>query len=249
VDAITGLKLGVTLDPGHNWLACQKIDERYQKEGCYFASCTLDEGYQDGQSRVVFDITEGPVVRIGQVNFTGFESLTTSARLRRQVARCQAFLRAVRCGLKFVASEIESDVAKLAAYYPDYGFLDARAVRTLAFNDDRAQVDITCHMIEGPRYRVKEVVVTGCLVPRSEQVVGILRGILRLRQGDLYDKNMVETDKLTLTDYFGYRGYAVTVEEKLVVADRETDPGLVRVEYHVHDKPLANSEIHLPGIQ
>ena len=43
-------------------------------------------------TRVVFNITEGPIVRVRHVTFTGNDSLATSARLRTQIGTSQRFL-------------------------------------------------------------------------------------------------------------------------------------------------------------
>ena len=53
---------------------------------------TLEEGGNPGDTRVVYNICEGPVVRVRAINFTGNEVLASQARLRTQVESSRAFL-------------------------------------------------------------------------------------------------------------------------------------------------------------
>src|SRR5262249_26321960 len=68
---ITGLRKGAPLSPQANRIACQAIIRRYNDDGRPFASCDLLEGDKPGDSRVVFNITEGPVVKVCDIEITG----------------------------------------------------------------------------------------------------------------------------------------------------------------------------------
>jgi outer membrane protein assembly complex protein YaeT len=244
LEGVTGLKRGLPLNPAQNRKACQDIVENYKKDGRYFASCFLEEGGDPGDSRVVFNITEGPVVRIGQVSFTGNDNLASSARLRTQIDEHHAFLGVHWFGSKFDPRLIDSDAAKLEEYYQKNGYLDARVSRQLIFSDDHTTVDVVFHIIEGNRYHVQDVTVKGTKVLPSEQV----SSILRLHKGDLYDEHVVEADCRNITDLYGYRGYPAAVDKRVEFCDRNTDPGLVRVHYQVMERgPYDVGEIFISG--
>ncbi len=40
-----------------------------KKQGYYFANVSLEEGFDEHHDRVVFNITEGPVLRVSKVSF------------------------------------------------------------------------------------------------------------------------------------------------------------------------------------
>ena len=58
LDALTGLRRGVPLNPIANKLAVNAILRKYHEQGRLFASVELVEGGKEGDTRVVFRITE-----------------------------------------------------------------------------------------------------------------------------------------------------------------------------------------------
>jgi outer membrane protein insertion porin family len=236
LEAITGVKRGLPLNPGTNQRACLNIVDYYKKDGRYFASCKLEEGANPGDTRVVFNITEGPVVRIRNINFTGNDTLATSMRLRStQIDTWQRFLGFQLLASKFEPLRIDSDTAKLEEYYKTNGYLDVRVTRDLVFSEDHQFVDVTFHISEGLRYHVQDVTLKGTEVLPKDQVLSILS----LHKGDLYDERTLDKDVRNITDLYGWRGYQTIVDKKLVYGDKTTDPGVVRVEYQVIERKPA----------
>jgi outer membrane protein assembly complex protein YaeT len=241
LEAITGIKRGLPLNPGANARACRDVVEHYKKDGRFFASCYLEEGGNPADCRVVFNITEGPVVHIRQVHFTGNDTLASSARLHTQTDEHRAFLGVDFFGSKFDPKLVESDAAKLEKYYQDNGYLKARVTRELIFSDDHASVDVVFHISEGPRYHVQDVTVHGTKVLANEQVASILK----LHKGDLYDEKIIAADVRNITDMYGYRGYPAVVDKVVSATD---DPGLVRIDYQVLERgPYTVGEIYFSG--
>ncbi len=176
LEAITGIKRGLPLNPGTNLKACLNIVDYYKKEGRYFASCNLLEGGNPSDTRVVFDITEGPIVRIRHIWFTGNDTLASSARLySTQISTYDRFLCFEMLTSKFDPLRIDSDAAKLEEYYKMNGHLDVRVTRELQFSDDHQFVDVTFHITEGLRYHIQDVTVRGAEVLPQDQVTSILQ--------------------------------------------------------------------------
>jgi outer membrane protein assembly factor BamA len=245
LEGITNLRRGLTLSPSLNRQACQLIVDWYKREqGRYFASCVLEEGGSPSDSRVVFNITEGPVVRIRNINFTGNETLASSARLYSQISTWKRFLAMEMTGSKFEIARIEADTAKLQDYYQSNGYLDARVTREQHFTDDFNYVDVTFHIWEGMRYHIKDVAVRGTTVLPVEQV----ESVLKIRKGDQYDGHVVEADARIIQDLYGWRGYPAVVQTKKVYCDPNTEPGLVQIQYEVIEKkPFKVGELKVIG--
>jgi outer membrane protein assembly complex protein YaeT len=244
LEAITGIKRGLPLNPGSNLKACLNIVDYYKKEGRYFASCKLEEGGNPTDTRVVFNITEGPVVRFRYITFTGNDTLATTARLRTQIDTWQRFLWFELLGSKFEPARVDSDAAKLAEYYKTNGYLDVRVTRELRFTDDHQFVDVVFHISEGLHYHVQDVSVKGSQALPQDQVLSILA----LHKGDKYDERTIDKDIRNITDLYGYRGYQTIVDKKLVFADKAVEPGVVRVEYQVVERtPAKVGEIVIVG--
>jgi outer membrane protein assembly factor BamA len=68
LETLTGLRKGSPLNPIANRMAVNAIRRRYEEMGRLFAGVELVEGDKPGDRRVVFNITEGPVVHVRSSN-------------------------------------------------------------------------------------------------------------------------------------------------------------------------------------
>ena len=80
LDSVTGLKRGMPLNPYANKQACQAIVRHYNEKGRMLAQVDLLEGDKPGDSRVVFNITEGRVAKISSIEFTGISFVSAADR-------------------------------------------------------------------------------------------------------------------------------------------------------------------------
>ncbi len=243
LENLTGVRKGMPLNPSQNLRACYEIQDFYRKKGRLLCSVNLEEGRGPGDQRVVFNVCEGPIVKIRKIRFTGNDTLATQARLRTQIDSKQPLLNLGLIG-EFNPAVVEHDALKLEEYYKDNGYLDVRVTREVILNDDLRTVDIVFHIHEGLRYRVQDVSVEG---PKSVDR-DLVRSIVRVKQGDIYNGPATEADMRNITDLYGYRGYAVMADKKLFFTDKEKDPGLVRVHYEVAERgPYRVGEVKVIG--
>lgn len=224
--SLTGLQRGVPLNPVANKLAVHAILRYYHDKGRMYAHVELVEGGNAGDTRVVFRITEGPEVKVRSVSFTG-NTFVGAERLRTQTQTSRAFLGAV--GGTFNPGLIELDALKLEEYYRTFGFHEVKVGREIIPSDDCHYVRVVFHINEGPRFRVRDVEVVGASSFPVEQV----RGVTKLKSGDLYDKNIVYADLKNIGDLYGYSGRRVNPREEVVY----NGPGEVTVLYQVAERP------------
>jgi outer membrane protein insertion porin family len=238
LESMTGLKKGQPLNPTAARRACFEIQDHLKKKGRYFATVTLEEGDKEGDSQVVFNITEGPIVRVRSIRYTGQDKLATAARLNTQIDATKAFLGVL--GGKFNPAIVDNDVLKLEEYYRNNGFMDVRVTRELVFSDDFQHVDVVFHIQEGIQYRVQGVQVEGTRQLDRNQV----SSVVRMREGEKYNEGVVTADLRNITDLYGWRGYGITAQKELYFPE----PGLVRVVYEVRERPPAKvGLVHIFG--
>jgi outer membrane protein assembly complex protein YaeT len=239
LDEVTKIRRGAPLNPSQNVRACYDIQEYYRKQGRFFANAFLEEGQSPGDQRVVFNISEGPVVRIRRIRFTGNNTLASDARLKTQIDTRKAFLGML--GGVYVPAAIEHDALKLQEYYKGNGYLSAQVSSEVRLNDDMRTVDVTFHVHEGTRYRVEDVTVEGSKSIDRD----LVHHVIRVKKGDVYSEPAVEADLRNITDLYGYRGYQVLAEKRLIY---DQDPGVVRVQYAVAERgPARVGEIIIEG--
>lgn len=238
LDEMTRVKKGMPMDPTLNKKACFEILDHLRRKGRYFANVTLEEGRDVSDKRVVFNISEGPIVRVRSLGFRGHNELASGARLSTQIDSSRPFLYLI--GGVFNPGMVDSDVLKIEEYYRNNGYLTARATRELRFSDDFQWVDITYHIHEGQHYRIKSVGIEGTKQLGHEQVSSILRA----RAGEHYNEAVVAADMKNITDLYGWRGYPVQVNRDLY----EVEPGVIRVQYQVQEsQPFRVGQVIIVG--
>jgi len=233
LDQLTGLRIRMPMSPHLNQQARLNILRKYQDSGRIHASVTLREGNRLEDRKVVFDIVEGPVVKIGSIEFEfvgPHESGISSGRLGEQLSISRARLAGL-IGGDYRPNQIDYDVMKVTEYYHSLGFLDAKVGRELTHSADNRYVTVTFFVSEGKRYKVNRLQVTGNTVFDEKKLLGYTD----LRENAYYDRKTITQDLRRIRDLYGYTGRAVGVRED----HPETEPGkgVVNVNYEVMESP------------
>ena len=139
----------------------QSILRWYRQQGFHFAEVNILQTPVEGGDGVVvvFQITEGPKVKIKEVNFDGNATFSKADLLKAMPKTSEpGFLSST----EFVLEEIQRDVVQLNRYYQGRGFLDARC-SLLGYEPtpDYSKVTIRIAVDEGRRYVVRSVAIEG----------------------------------------------------------------------------------------
>ncbi len=233
LDTLTGLRRGMAMSPHLNQQARLNILRKYQDSGRVHASVTIREGTKLDDRRVVFDIVEGPVVKVTDIEFKfvgPHESGITAGRLREQLTVSRAKLAGL-IGGDFNPGQIDYDVVKLTEYYSGLGFLDARVSRELTYSADHRHVTVTFFVSEGMRYKVGRLQISGNTVYNETKLLEFTD----LREDKFYDRGTITADLQRIRDYYGYAGRPVGVREEH--PEPEPGKGVVHVHYQVVEAP------------
>jgi outer membrane protein assembly factor BamA len=198
-DAID-LKKGQSIDAFRIAMARRGIEELYKDKNYPFAHVTVDQDALTRDGVVVFNIVEGPNVRVRKVGFVGNRSIT-SDRLR-GVAQTKFWIWIFRPGT-FDAESIDDDVARIKEYYHDRGFFDARVGRELVWSPDMSELQVNFLIDEGPRYKIGRVSFKGNTSVSEAQ----FRAKMKLLEGENYDQTRVERDKREIVRAYGPFGF------------------------------------------
>ncbi len=227
LDKLTYLKTGMPMNPAVVQQARQSILHKYQEQGRNWATITILEGKNENDSRIFFDIAEGPKTKIGwvEVNYFGPSTGDISAeRLRTQLTSGRPWFGTL-IGDDFNPVMVEQDVAKIGELYHNIGYFDVRAQRELKWSQDNRNVRIIFHIEEGRRYKVAKIRIDGC---KSADELKLL-GYCTLHVGDYYSKSQAKADQDLIKNYYGYRGFSVQVKETI----NQAGDGLVNVRYQI----------------
>lgn len=227
LDTLTGIRKGAPLNTAINMMARERIQKKYIEDGRLLASVDLVEGGQPGDTRVRFRITEGPVVRVNSIEFTG-NSFVSGARLKTQVNSSSAFLHML--GGKYNPAMVDEDVSKLLEYFRNFGYHDVKVTRELQW-EDTEHVRLIFHVYEGQRYHVSGVDIAGNQTMNREELLRLVT----LHEDEIYSHQKVEVDEARLKNRYGYDGRDSVVRERQIW----DKPGQVSIVYDIEERPPA----------
>ncbi len=226
-----GLRRGMALNPIANENARQALLRFYQEKGRMFSSVQLVEGNRQGDTRVVFKITEGPVVKVKDITFVG-NDFVPDGRLRTQINSSRAIFHVL--GGDFNPGMVDNDCSTIEKYFKSFGFQDATVTRELQWSEDHTLVSIIFHIHQGQRYRIAEVQVMGNKTYSNDRLLDMVKA----KPGEYYDQNVVQVGTNAIKNFYGYDGREAAVKEELVWAPNGT-PGEVALRYEVIERPPA----------
>jgi outer membrane protein assembly complex protein YaeT len=233
LDSATNIRKGMPLNPIANKVACQRIVAKYNEEGRPFAACELLKGGDANDTEVIFNVTEGPKVRIGGIEFSG-NNFLSSERLRTYINASNGLFRMGVFGTPYNAALIDNDVNELMKVYRSFGFHDVRVGRQLRWSADNQHVTVVYVIQEGVRFTVLNVPdIHGV---KSTSVEG-LQTQVKVKAGDYYEERKIEADKARIKDWIGNQGRETRVEAIPVYPPDK--PGIVQLVYQVEERPPA----------
>jgi outer membrane protein insertion porin family len=225
------VRKGAPLNPAGNRAAANAITQKMREDGRYFATCTLVKGADPADDQVTFHIVEGPVVRVGGVEFRGNSGkLETSDGRLKTVVKSRGPLLGTPTVLtsNFTPQLLDVDRRALLQHYHRLGYLDALVdVEVEPTALDLSAAKVIFHIREGQPYTVRNVRVEGNKVYPENKLLPLTEQ----KGGKVYDELLVQRGAATMTRYYGSGGHQVRVlSEPFAVPDQ---PGVVDVCYRV----------------
>ena len=211
---LSQVRQGAAMNPANNRYAASQLQRKFQ-------------GDQPTDEEVVFNIVEGPVVRVGRVDFRGNE-IASVGRLRTVINT-----KGARLGTptiltdRFVEAKLNDDIQQLLNYYRRLGYLDAQIVPHVEPTGDLAAVRVTFHIREGRMYTVRETRVDGNQTVAEARI----RKAIAVENGKPYDESVVQADVKRIGILHGNEGLQVGVEPGVFLVPGQ--PGVVDVHYKV----------------
>jgi outer membrane protein insertion porin family len=191
---------GEAIDSFRISIARNAIESLYKSKNFPYAHVRVDQDLLARNGQLVFNIVEGPNVKVRKVDFVGNRSFSDD-RLKDQV-QTKYWIWIFRPGT-YDPDTIEDDIAALRRFYEQHGFFDVRVGRKVTESPDQTELRVTFVIEEGVRYTVDAVTFRGNHRLSEQQ----LRQGLKLTEGRPYDYELEQRDvRQIVRDYspFGY---------------------------------------------
>ena len=221
IDERIQLKERSTFDRGLLNDTITGLQNHYRESGYYFAHVRPDiVSVADNQVDIELVITEGRRIRIRRIQFTG-NTYFTDNQLRKEVQLQEYFLPIVSDSASLYRPEVlRVDLQLLEQLYQGNGFVNVQIGEPVVeINREAGAIAVTVPIArEGEQYKVGTVALTGSEVFSSEE----LRDLVRVTSGEIYSRETVRRDILTLTEAFADKGYAFADIVPTVSLDQQT---------------------------
>lgn len=212
----------------------QRIIEVYRRAGRFAAQVTPQVRELD-QNRVdlIFEVDEGPVTGVRDVNFIG-NRVFTDRRLREQIVTTRSsWWNFFQSNDNYDPDRLEYDREQLRQYYNNRGYADFRVVSAVAeLTPDQRDFFITFTVDEGIRYEFGEVKVQTELNRLPE---ALLLAAVPIRRGNVFRGDLIEDAIDAMTYVAGTVGYANV--DITPVVERDAANRVVNITFEVNEGP------------
>ncbi|MHB8382653.1 MAG: outer membrane protein assembly factor BamA [Candidatus Binataceae bacterium] len=205
VVAATKLHPGAILDPAQVKETITGITQIYQDKGYLDAKVSFRTIAQaDNTGVAVFDVTEGPKVKITRIDIHGNKAFTSSElRSVMETGTYSKLLSWITDQGALDQQKLQDDVDHLTAFYYQNGYLNVH-VSSPKIQRVGNSLHITIDIDEGTVYRVGRVAIAGDMkFPHKE-----LAHLLTIKRGQNFRGATLQHNVLALSDFYSNRGYA-----------------------------------------
>jgi outer membrane protein insertion porin family len=223
----------------------ERLLEAYHRSGRFNAEIRPQTiGQANGRVDLVFEIKEGERVGIRQIVFTGnnaFGARVLKDAIKSGETNVLSFL---LDNDLYDADKVEADRAQLLRFYRARGYVDASVRSAITtYDPDQKSFVLNFTIAEGVQYRLRTVTIDSVL--RDVNGDG-LRGLLRTRDGDIYNADAVESGADAMSKDIAKQGKPfVDVRPQLM---QSTDGHVIDVVYRVEQgAPLYVERIEIHG--
>ena len=167
-----------------------------------------------------FEISEGKVAKIRQINIVGNKVFKDRNLAGEFVLTTPGLLTWYSKNDQYSKPKLQGDLENLRSFYLNQGYLEFTIDSTqVSITPDKRDIFITINVTEGNKFKVAEIKLAGDLiVPEAE-----LAKLIRLNRGEVFSRERLsETTKL-IQDRLGNEGYAFASINPVPEINRETN--------------------------
>ncbi len=201
-----GLAEARIFDKGALDKATQELKRQYVARGKYAVKvATTVTELERNRVSIVFNVVEGEVSKIKQINLIGNHAYKESELLDLMKLGTPGWFAWFSSNDQYSKQKLSADLEALRSFYMDSGYLEFNIDSTqVSITSDKKDIYITINFTEGEKYTVAKVSVSGdTLIPKAE-----IEKLVQVKAGDTFSrKAMTETSK-KIGERLGQEGYA-----------------------------------------
>jgi outer membrane protein insertion porin family len=206
VEGKLALKPGAVLNRNQVRDGLDKVRQLYQEKGYYFAEAEavfIEVG--PDEIDLTLRITEGSKILIKRITFTGNRALEPWELKNVMETKEAGWFWFITGSGVYQRETLRNDLRRLEALYQTRGFLRVQVGEPTVHVDREARgIFITIAITEQVQFRVGRLRVQGDDLFSADE----LKRTMRLREGEIFDRQQLSNDVLRMADLYSERGYA-----------------------------------------
>jgi outer membrane protein insertion porin family len=197
----------------------KELKRQYTSRGYYGAVIrTTVTPLERNRVAVRFDITEGDVTKIADINIIGAKDFSEKTLLSQMKLTTPGWFTWFTKNDQYSKQQLTADLESLRSYYLNRGYLEFTIESTqVSITPDRERIYITIAINEGPVYRVGTIKFSGDLIVSEAE----LRALVPIKPGDVFSRERVVDATKKITDRLGNEGYSFANVNPVPDLDRE----------------------------
>jgi len=184
----------------------QELKRQYVGKGMYAAEVVATvTPVERNQVAVYFNIDEGPVAKIQEINFIGNKAFSESTLLSQMQLKTGGWLSWYSKDNLYSKQKLTADLESIRSYYLNRGYLEFVIDSTqVSITPDKKGVYLTISIREGEMFTVKDVRLAGELLGKDAE----LMQLITLKPGDTFSSAKLTESTKAIAEVLGSYGYA-----------------------------------------
>ena len=184
----------------------QELKRAYVGKGLYAAEIVATvTPLERNQVAVYFNIDEGPVAKIQEINFIGNEAFSESTIKSEMQLKTGGWLSWYSKDNLYSKQKLTADLETIRSYYLNRGYLEFVIESTqVSITPDKKGVYLTISISEGKKFTVKDVRIAGDTLGKEAE----FRQLVTLKPGDTFSSAKLTESTKAIAEVLGSYGYA-----------------------------------------
>ncbi len=184
----------------------QELKRQYFSRGKYGVTITTTvTPLERNRVAISFDISEGEIAKIKQINIVGNETFKEKELLEQFVLSTSGWMTWYSKNDQYSKQKLSADLESLRSFYLNRGYLEFNVVSTqVSISPDKNDIYITINVFEGTKYTISDVKLAGELLAPEEE----LNKLIKVRAGDVFSREKLTESSKAISDRLGNDGYA-----------------------------------------
>ena len=187
----------------------QELKRQYVGKGLYAAEVVATvTPLERNQVAIYFNIDEGPVAKIQEINFIGNNAFSESTLLSEMQLKTGGWLSWYSKDDLYSKQKLTADLESIRSYYLNRGYLEFVIESTqVSITPDKKGIFLTISIREGQLFTVKNVRLAGELLGTETE----LMSLITLKSGDTFSSAKLTESTKAIAGVLGSYGYAFAV--------------------------------------